>query len=212
MIDVSMRCAGAVTLLLALGATATAAHAGDDKWYVDARLGVARTDVNASALERDFAKQGVNAEVTDVDNERQGYALALGYLLTEQLSVEVGYLDLGDIELRFSTTTTSFNLADVHPESGDGFTAGVRYQYPLAAGFSAQARAGLFAWEGDYDTHRGSTQVDGDGESAVDAYWGVGVGYALNERIGVDLEYRRFEFNRYPTEFITLGAQWRFGL
>ncbi len=201
----------AAVALAAFGAVGTL-QAAEPQFYIDARLGTARTDVSASALERDFAQQGVDADVSSVDGKRNGYALALGWAATERLGIEVGYLDLGDVELRFSATTTSFDLARVHPESGAGFTAGVRYQYPLAAGFSAQGRAGAFAWDGDYDTHRGATQVDDNSESEIDLYWGAGVGYAITDRIGVALEYQRIEFDRYPTEFVNLGAQWRFGL
>ncbi len=216
---VATRAALLPALLLALLGTVDAARpvqaAETTTWwerlYVDARYGVARTSVGASGLEQDFAAQGNSADVTAVDGDRDGYGLALGMALTERLAVEIGYLELGDVELRFSSPSTSIDLAQVHPESGDGFTAGLRYRYPLAAGFSAQARAGLFAWEGDYRTYRGAARVDDDAESEVDFYWGIGAGYALSERLGVDVEYRRIEFSRYPTGFFSVGLQWRLG-
>lgn len=180
--------------------------------YIDARFGIARTDVSSGALEGDFAKQGIDAGVHSVDGKRHGYAVALGLALTDRLGIEVGYMDLGDVELSFSARSTAIDLATVHPESGNGITAGVRYRHPLTERVSVLGRAGLFAWGGDYDTHRGASQVDDNEESEFDLQWGIGVGYAITQQIGVDLEYQRIEFDRYPTEFVNLGVQWRFGL
>ena len=199
----------AAVLLLAVGA-ASASHADEQRFYVDARVGTAYTSVSNSDLENGFARQGVDATVYSVDSHRTGYALLVGMTVADHLSAELGYLDLGKVELSFDTTATAIDLARVHPESGSGATLGLRYSYPLASGFSAQARAGLFAWSGDYSTHRGDTKVDHDTESHTDFYWGGGVSYALTDRIDVGLEYQRVEFTHYATGFLNAGVLWRF--
>lgn len=199
-------------LLLALGGAVTAAQAAESRFYVDARVGTANTSVTSSDLERDFAHKGIDADVYDIDRRRTGYALAVGMEVIDHLSAELGYLDLSEVKLNFNTGATAIDLAKFHPESGSGVTLGMRYSYPLSSSFSAQARAGLFAWSGDYTTHRGDGKVDHDTESHTDFYWGAGVGYALSDRVDLGVDFQRIEFQRYPTTLLTAGVRWRFGL
>jgi hypothetical protein len=196
------------TALLPESARAETQH----DYYVSLRAGAASTDASRGELERRFAKQGVTASVSDVDGDRAGYGITFGYQVGERWAVELGYLDLGDVDLKFSANSTDFNLARVHPESGDGITAGARYRHPLGAGFSAQVRAGVFAWEGDYRTSRDGIHVDANSESGIDPYLGIGVAYEVMSHFDVDLEFQRFEFDRQPTDFISVGVQYRFCL
>lgn len=203
---------GAGLLLVAAALMPLNGRADDpsDGFYLAADFGYADTDVSAGELEAAFAAAGNDdVNVTAVDAGRSAYRVALGYRLSERWSVEAGYVDLGEVDLRFTALPTATDLATVHPPSGEGVTLAGLYRYPLGERLALSARAGLLRWKADYVTRAGETIVDRHRAWNTDLLLGLGAEWRLSERWSIGLELAHYDFDPEPTQSIAIGAAWK---
>ncbi len=183
--------------------------------FVSANFGSANTDVGAADLEARFAARGTSVEVASIDRRRAGWGVSAGYRLDRLLPglvAEVGYQDLGEVDVTFSALSTTNGIADVRPESGDGVTASAAYRLALSDRFGLQLRGGLYAWEADYESYRMDSEsiVDSGSASGTDLYWGLGGYWQVLERMSVDAEYQQYEFDRQPAGYFRIALRWSF--
>ena len=198
--------------------SANAEYASEAWWrsvFVSANFGSANTDVNAADLEARFADRGTSAEIASIDRRRAGWGVSAGYALDRLLPglvAEVGYQDLGEVDVTFSALSTTDGIAEVRPESGDGITASAAYRHALSDRFGVQLRGGLYAWEADYESYRMDSEsiVDVGSASGTDLFWGLGGYWQVLERMSVDAEYQRFEFDRQPAGYFRIALRWSF--
>ncbi len=209
-----LACATAATALLGGAAAQAGEPANEHQWwhdiYLTGALGMAHTGISSGEMRDAFAAQGVSATVHDVDGNRAGGSIGIGYPIDDTWSVELGYLDLGEVEVSFSAPSVQPDLAEIHPESGEGLSLSVLYQRPMNEDLSLRARLGLFAWDGDYGTNRGTSQVDDASGSGTDLFWGIGAGHRLDDKWSVNLEFHRYEFEREASNFLAAGFERRF--
>ncbi|KAB7623960.1 outer membrane beta-barrel protein [Alkalilimnicola sp. S0819] len=205
-----LRLLGALALMLLLASGPARATQWPEGLYLTGALGHASTDVGRADMQSRFAGEGISAQVEDVDGDRLGWSLGLGYALDDRWAVEAAYLDLGEVELDFRAPSTDVDLAEVHPESGHGLAVSGLFRHGLGRGFGLRARLGVFAWQQDYDTDRRNVgRVDDDQASGVSVYGGLGLDYRLNAAWRLSGEWQRFGFEREDTDFFVLGLEWR---
>lgn len=150
------------------------------------------------------------AEAQDVeqlglfDDTETGYRLYGGYEFTRLLSIELGYVNLGE----FSGTIPSIEGPIETEIDLDGFSIGLRPQFALNENWYAQAQAGLFVWESDasIDAPIGFIRESADGE---DAYYGLGIGRNLGPNWQISGEWTRYETDESDADFINLAMTWR---
>lgn len=187
-------------------------HASDwlEKAYMTAHVGFANSDTETADVQYAFDQQGINATIQDVDDTRHGFGLGFGYAITPEWSAELNYLDLDQVEVKFTSTQAVNNLEKVHPESGDGFTLSGLYRFALDDKAHLRLRAGLFNWDADYKTIAGpGNNIGTDSDSGTDVYWGIGFGYSLSNSVKITTEMQRFEFDNEKTDYLRLGIEWR---
>lgn len=189
--------------------------AEDHDWlshtYTTANFGRANSQVTVDEVQAEFNQAGIiNTTINDVDDRRLGYGIGLGYELTSNWAVELAYLDLGQVDVDF-TSTQDIDLANVHPESGDGFTLSVLYKHLLDAKTNLRVRFGAFDWNADYHTTQGNGSSTGtDSDSGTDLYWGAGLDHQITDELTLTGEIQRFDFDRDDTTYLTIGAEWRY--
>ena len=209
-----LACATAATALLGSAAALAGDPADGAEWwsdvYLSAAVGLAHTGAGRSDMRDAFAANGISATVQDVENQRFGGSIGLGYPIDDIWSVELAYLDLGEVVVDFSAPGVQPDLAEVHPESGAGLSLSALYQRPLGGDLQLRARLGLFAWDGDYGTLHGTSPVDSASDSGTDLFWGIGAGYRIDARWAVNLEFQRYDFDRDASNFLALGLEHRF--
>lgn len=212
-----MRSLNKYTLLngLLICAVTSPALAEDHDWlshtYTTANFGRANSHVSVNEVQAEFNQAGIiNTTINDVDDRRLGYGIGLGYEITSNWAVEFAYLDLGQVDVDF-TSTEDIDLSKVHPESGDGFTLSVLYKHILEAKTSVRVRFGAFDWHADYHTSQGNGSSTGtDSDSGTDLYWGAGLGHQITDELTLTGEIQRFDFDRDDTTYLTIGAEWRY--
>ena len=213
--------AGALVLLAALPFAALLvaddARAQGD-WYVGAALGQADIDYSASDLTSDLDGLGWTIEGATVDNDGTAWKIYGGWSVSDYVAVELGWVDLGKVETRYSTTIPPNEIDDiladtfsVHPLTGDGFTAAAVLKWPVTDDFAVHAKAGIFAWNSDVDirvVEGGSGQVAGD-DDGTDAMYGVGMEWKFSGQWSLTAEWERYQLNEW-LDVPTVGVRFTF--
>jgi len=163
-------------------------------------------DGNKDDLNAVFQERGLNASVSSVENDRPAGSLGLGVNLSESVAFEVGYLDLGEVDVEFVGNTGgqdqafAQSLSDVHPVSGKGVTTSLRYNWQFADRFYAYGRAGVFFWDSDYEvSYLAGSEIGSYSQSGTDMFFGMGIGHNFNEQWKASAEVQRYEFDNDET-------------
>lgn len=213
--------AGTLALLAALplGALLVADDAwAQGDWYMGAAIGQADIDYSAADLTSDLASFGWTIEDATVDNDGTAWKIYGGWSFNEYFALELGWVDLGKVDTRYSTTIAPNEIDDiladtlsVHPLTGDGFTAAAVVKWPLNDAFAIHAKAGLFAWNSETEVRvveGGTGQVSGD-DDGTEAMYGFGVEWKLNEQWSITGEWERYKLNEW-LDAPTIGVRFTF--
>jgi len=175
-------------------------------WYVGAAIGTADVDYKAADLTSDLAGLGWTIDDVTVDNDGTAWKIYGGWSITNYFALELGWVDLGNIETRYSTTIPPNEIDnilsdtyDVHPLTGDGVTAAVVLRWPFADNFAVHAKAGVFAWNSDVDirvVEGGTGQFLGD-QDGTDAMYGIGLEWTIDDRWSLTAEWERYQLNEW---------------
>jgi OmpA-OmpF porin, OOP family len=194
-------------------AIAPAAAADDSGWYLGAGAGLTDTG--------DDARLGV-ADVPPLsgrtDDNKLSWSLNAGYRFGPQLAIELGYVDLGQLEADVGDLTGGTDARAGFGFSADGVTLALIGSYPIGK-WEPYLKAGVFFSRTELEY---SGSVLGNGFAAQfkdddeDALYGVGVRYAVNERLRIFLDATYFMDVGEPATGqanylnFTLGVVWRF--
>lgn len=201
----------AALALLALVTGGTQA-ADTGSFYLRTDLYQASGSQSQGAFSDDLAAAGVEATLTHYDVERMAWQLAGGYRWNEWTYTEVGYLDLGDVQVDLSA---SGDLAAVeqalgahYPASGYGITLVQGLSYSPAAAWQLSLEAGCYAWRGSIDVD--GADLDLDYADTVDPLLGVRVDYQLFDGVALGLTLRRIYFDGQQLDLVGASAIWQF--
>ena len=193
------------------GASQAQAEAGDT--YLRLNVYQAQGDQSASDCSNDMAGDGVALSLRDYDVSRVAYRLSIGYQWSEATSVELGYMDLGDVTVNFDTTATDMAaltraLEEHYPMSADGFTLSHRFGHHFTSGLSLSGEVGIFMWDGKIDVD--GAAIDPDLGSGIDPLLGVQLDYRLAEPVSVGLGYQRIFFDGQAVDLMGVSGIWHF--
>jgi opacity protein-like surface antigen len=189
-----------------------------ENWYVQASLGYASGASSEQKVYNEAQKIGFEVYDIDVDDSRNAFKLGVGTSLSEHVSLEFGYTDLGEVSTAFTTTTTEpENFLDlaraIHPESVEGFTASINYQFWRHEDWFINLRGGLYMWESEYNSREvfSDTQLPSlDGDDGADLYAGVGAHYPLSKRFQINVEWERYFIESDDVDLLTVGVSYHF--
>lgn len=194
--------------------------------YVGIQLGGASSDAStgglANVLSQTFVP-GNGFTALDIDDGGTAYRIFYGKRIQDHLSVEVGFADLGDIDVTVEANVDDVDafyraLADNVPVAPAGLTFDAIGDWSFqdfgmegdwAERLSLTARGGLFIWstEVEYNVPAyGRYSHDDDG---VDLHLGVGAQYRLNDQFEFRFEYEKY-MSTTKIDVIGLGVAWHF--
>lgn len=193
------------------GAIQAQPEAGDT--YLRLNVYQAEGDQSAGDFSSAMAGDGMAVSLRDYDESRVAYRLSVGYQWTEATSVELGYLDLGDVTVNFDTTVTDMAaltraLEEHYPMSADGFTLSHRFGHHFASGLSLSGEVGIFMWDGKIDID--GAAIDPDLGSGIDPLLGVQLDYRLAEPVSLGLGYQRIFFDGQSVDLMGVSGIWHF--
>ncbi len=190
----------------------------ENDWYIGAAVGQADIDYKASDLTSDLASLGWTISNVTVDHEDTAWKIYGGWSMNQYFALELGWVDLGKIETRYSTTIPPNEIgniladtASVHPLSGDGVTAAAVLRWPFSSSFAVHAKAGLFAWESDIDVRvvqGGTGQVLRD-TSGTDGMYGLGLEWTFTDHWSLTAEWERYQLDDW-VDTPSIGIRYAF--
>jgi hypothetical protein len=209
-----------ISILLMACTVALAQERGP--WRLGVTLGNANGETGAGDLTTQLIERGLDARASSEDDTRFAWQLRLGYLLTPDWGLEVGYVDLGDVETTFTGSALDIDTflsasSDVHPNTANGFLFSGVYRYPLGRipQLTAEARAGAFIWSSEYDLN-GTTRSLKVDENGSDLSFGLGLSWGLDQLellppgMATHLEWQRFDLDDEWIDLFSLGLSYRF--
>ncbi|NRA71121.1 MAG: OmpA family protein [Gammaproteobacteria bacterium] len=187
-------------------------------WYVHGALGL----VNGSSSVADFydplTAQGYDVSDIVINDQRLGLKFNLGYSFTEHLALEIGYTDLGEVDVAMSALVANRDafyraVENLHPTSARGLTISGVATWPLTQSLTVNGRIGIFEWQGDFNTmnvgineHVGNHDTKG-----TDLYYGAYGEYLWSKRTRLVLELERYQFDQGGSNMLTFGVKYYFG-
>lgn len=184
-------------MALALGVAPAMAQDNPDGWFVSGNAG-------RVAIDEDL-----------YDGEDTGYAVQGGYRWgvgrSSAIGVELGYNDLGNIELG-DVLEDDDPVLDENASELRGWTAGVNGRFEFTPKWYASARGGVYIWRG----HGFSNDDELLSQELDDTSWyaGLGVGYNFTPAFSVGLHYDYYDAEQdvvdLSTDMVSLGAEYRF--
>jgi OOP family OmpA-OmpF porin len=192
---------------------AQAAAADDSGFYLGAGVGLAQTG-NTSRL--GVADLPLLTGKTHDDDTTWG--VAAGYRINQNIAIEVGYVDLGEITSEVTDATGATDARAASGFSADGVTLALIGTFPLG-NWEPYLKAGLLSsntvleFAGSAAGGNFGARITNEDE---DALYGIGVSYAVSEslRIYLDLTYLMEvgESDTGRSDYLnpSAGAIWRF--
>ena len=183
-----------------------------DRGYLGLALYQARGSQSGEDFRSAMAGDDIDIELQRYDEDRTAFQFTLGYRYHHQLALELGYLDLGDVDVNLSATGTSNNLQaglDEHyPASGKGWTLSNRFIWPLQHKLELSAEAGLFFWDGEINLS--GADVRPDLEGGTDWLLGLGVHYNVLPNITLGGVIRRIKLDDQHVDLLGLEARFQY--
>lgn len=174
--------------------------------------------VNSSHSEADFtgALEDAGHEFTlnTYDDSRTGFQIAAGYQWSELTYSEVGYLDLGDVEVGLTadgdTDFAAFarDFADNYPITATGVTLVQGLSFKAGSAVTLSAEAGVFIWKGEVELDNAAFTLEED--DGVDPLAGVKVDLAVNDALSFGLSGRRIFFGDQDIDLYAVSSNFRF--
>lgn len=174
--------------------------------------------VNSSHSEADFTEAlddaGHEFTLNNYDDSRTGFQVAFGYQWSELTYSEVGYLDLGDVEVNLTldgdTDLGAFasDFAKEYPITATGATLVQGLSFKAGSAITLSAEAGAFIWKGEVELDNAAfSPQDDDG---VDPLAGVKIDLALGDAFSLGLSGRRIFFGDQDVDLLSVSGVIRF--
>ncbi len=183
-----------LAVALALGATQVARADDRDGPYLGLGFGASVADIDAGDVNRAASIAGLTGSTLSVDDTDTAWKVFAGYRFKTYFAAEFSYTDLGETSATYQATAPTAATLGVSADA-TALSASLVGTYALSPQFDIFAKAGLQRWdvEGRGTAVVGGTSVstsaDDDG---TDVLFGLGAGYHFTNRVGLRLEWERY--------------------
>jgi hypothetical protein len=185
-------------------------------WYVGTSLGATFGHVSSAEFENTLFEEG---HVTDVelDTNRYGFEVFLGYHFTAPFAVRAGYVSLegpsstiDELGPSGGTADLLNDIADHYPVGGKGWSLALEWTALRARRFELYARVGAWSWEAQADVRlvSGASSVEFE-DTGVDPFLGGGCAWRLTTRLRCTAELERFLIDGDPIDLLALGITYQ---
>jgi opacity protein-like surface antigen len=203
-------------LAILVSGCAFQAQAKDNPWYVSGALGHVTGSQSAQEIKHKLSGDGIDITDVSIDDSRTGWLLNLGYEVKDNISIELGYLDLNDADITIEADVTDpeafiENIKDVHPSSAKGITVSGLYHYHLNDDLSLSTKLGLYNWRGDFKTNSqlNIKQINTK-TSSTDIHYSINADYKLTKKLSLFIEWSHYKLEGEGIKMWALGGKFRF--
>jgi hypothetical protein len=166
--------------------------AAADKFYVG-------VDIGHSMMEAEFSEQFFGPNVDRHSGSDTGYGVRIGYQFLKWMSVELGYVDFGELSMTGVAYPCGLNVQGPCTYNMRATTRGPMFNvvgsWPFAKDWALHGRLGVMNAMGsmiEEDPDRPNTRRRyHDNVSALG--FGLGLSYSFSEHTSVSLDYARYD-------------------
>ncbi|MDX1455713.1 MAG: outer membrane beta-barrel protein [Gammaproteobacteria bacterium] len=188
--------------------------------YVGIQFGSLSHDTNEADINNLTSATYINS--VSIDDGGTGYRLFFGKKFHKNFGVELGYADLGEIDVNVDANALfpdSFlqDLANATPVAPSGILIDAVGSWTFAEfgmegewadKLSLVGRLGFFMWETEVDYGRNGMTFAADDDGS-DIHFGIGASYQINEDFAVRFEYEMFQ-STTEVDMIGVGVSYSF--
>ena len=196
-------------IAISMWSAVSISHASEG-FYFGVNLGQASYDV---ALDDAAILDDGSLFSADLDDTDTSLSLTLGYQLTPNLSLEGGYIDLGE----FAFNATSDGSGFLYPAGpvgikveADGLFFDIKGQLPLNEQFSLYGKLGLLKWDADLKLSLSIGSGSGNVDDGSDVFFGVGGLFNINNNWALSVDYTLYELEDLDVDVFSVGVQFGF--
>jgi len=187
--------------LVAAWAIAAPAAAGN---YLAVTVG----ESTAKDWSDDVLADGSTISNTTTEDTDTAVRIALGFAASDSLTLEVGYVDLGE-----TTAAGTSDGAGAYWMAGpiertaaiDGYDLGFVGRIPTSETFAVLARVGIFMWDLKSRLDDSGGSLSGT-ESGDDPFFGAGAELNLSESVALRGEFVRYTVDDRDIDLLSLSA------
>lgn len=141
-----------------------------------------------------------NVDDVDFEDSDNAFGFKVGYMFTDLLGIEGGYMDLGDYNTTGNEAGINLNL------DADGFYLVGVLNISFAENWDVYGKLGVFAFDSDTDF----TDVDFD-DSSSELFGGLGIEYDFgNWNIFGEFSKLDTDTNNLSIDILSLGVKYEF--
>ena len=138
------------------------------------------------------------------DDDDIGFRLFGGYWFTQNIAMELGYVDFGDLD---NAVTVGGDGLLFGGTEIDGVYGAINGRLQFTDAWYLQAHAGLIAWDAEFSGVSFDTGVsfEDDGE---DLFYGIDIGRRLGDQFEVRGGFTRYQIDDLDVDFISVDLIW----
>ena len=209
-----VRKTGFKRLLVVVGLLSGTAQAVENRFYIRADLSSVTSSQGEEHFAAGLASANYDFQVDRYDENRSGYQVSIGYQYGGHFFTEIGYLDLGEVEVDITLPGNTdmggfaWHFGQHYPLSAEGTTLVQGLTFNPDAAFKVSGEVGIYIWRNDVELVDDVFTLDrNDGE---DPLVGVKFELPLGDKLGLGLGFRRIYFDTQETDLVSFTGSFYF--
>jgi len=151
----------------------------------------------------DLTRADLDLGVAGLDDTDTSFAIAAGYRVNENFSIELGYQDFGEITASSGAASATIGA--------DAIQFSVLGGVPVSESVGVYAEFGFDLWDADLTYSNISGLGSGsESEDGTDLFYGIGAYILLSEAVNLKFEYQMHELDETDIDVLGLGVTFSF--
>ncbi len=152
--------------------------------------------------------------ITQVDDKATSWSVGLGANITNEWSVTLSYVDMGEGGLTITGETLSAgdyhqSVSQVAPVLVQGVGLDGRYHFLQGKQYNASVLFGVLAWDSNVTSTYEDQRIEHD-DDGIDVYYGIEGTYKIDEVWGVNVGIKRYALDVNDIDTAYLGLTYQF--
>ncbi|AWB67173.1 hypothetical protein C2869_12325 [Saccharobesus litoralis] len=153
--------------------------------------------------------------ITQYDEDRRAWSIVAGHQLSEAFSVDLGYMDMGDVELTAVGASITPNqsaaiIAAEHPITAQGLFVAGSFYHEYSELTQLQMQFGLWFWDSEYDVYVNNQRLATLKSDGQDVFVKLSIEHKIVDDLAVTAGVRMLQDDTIAKPSLVFGAKYRF--
>jgi hypothetical protein len=186
-------------------------------WEIKASAGLVSHSVSENSVRTGMEEAaGITFDSLTLNESSSNYSLALLFRLEDQVFIESGYQNLGDVDVVIAANIADpavleAGLLEFGPAGGKGYYLGGGYEHQIGQKLWVSVYGGLFDWSATAKAKASSLASSVNTKlSGTDPYYGFGIVYKWYMDSAVYFDIKKYKLNQNSPVTASVGFSIRF--